>query len=229
MNFIKTLLLITLVSGAYQLNAQLKVDVPTEFYRNILRDGDLPANVQGTPYFEEEFKPGKIYIKDSEPFSAMIRYDAYRDNLEMKDGDKNTSLLKRDYITAAIANEKIKIFKYKTDSEDIREGYFYQLTDGNLKLLKRKRKIFKSEEKNSSTYKKDEPARLVDEVDFYLVSNDYPAQKIKLRKKNVLKALELEDGSEATKIVKQRKMKLSDENEVIQLIQLLNNSTDTSK
>lgn len=213
--------------GFSSVNAQLKVNVPTEFYRNILREGDLPKDVQGSPYFNEEFKSGTVHIKDNAPFSAMLRYDAFRDNLEMKKGDKYTSLLKRDYIYAKIGNEVIQIFNYINNRDELREGYFTKLTQGKVQLLKMKKKVFKPGQSNSSTYKKDSPPRLIDEVNYYLVVNNKPAQKVKLRKNSILKSLSAFPETKA--IVKQREMKLSSENEVIQLIQLVNNRMDTTK
>jgi hypothetical protein len=209
------------------MQAQLKVDVPTEFYRNILRDGDLPDNVEGSPYFNEDFKSGTVHIKENEPFSAMLRYDAFRDNLEMKKGDKFTSLLKREYISAKIGNEVIKIFEYTNDSNELREGYFTQLNRGKIQLLKMKKKVFKPAKENSSTYKKDSPPRLIDEINYYLTVNNEVAEKIKLRKKSVLSYLSA--FPEAKEIAKQREMKLSSENEVIQLIQLLNTNSGEAK
>jgi hypothetical protein len=221
------IIFLILVTGVNTLQAQLKVDIPTEFYRNILRDGDLPENVEGTPYFNKKFTAGEVFIKNNEPFSAMLRYDAFRDNLEMQKGDEFTSLLKRDYIYAKIGKETVKIFNYINDRDETREGYFTQLTHGKTLLLKKKKKVFKPAEASSSTYKKDSPPRLIDEIDYYLIIDNSIAEKIRLKKKSVLKALRA--YPEAVKITQQRKMKLSSEEEVIQLIQLLSIGNNNTK
>jgi hypothetical protein len=90
-----------------------------------------------------------------------------------------------------------------------------------------KKKVFKPAKENSSTYKKDSPPRLIDEINYYLTVNNEVAEKIKLRKKSVLSYLSA--FPEAKEIAKQREMKLSSENEVIQLIQLLNTNSGEAK
>jgi hypothetical protein len=215
------LLLLLFISSTGAMLAQTtRVEVPVEFYRNQLRDGELPPDLEGSPYDHEDFKAGKVVIKDSEPVAAMLRYDVYRDNIEMEENGAAVSLLKRDYITVTIDNEKLAIFSYKLKNDEIKQGYFFQLTDGDLKLLKKKSKRFLPGMETSSTYKAAKPPRFIDEVEYYLVSGTAVAEPVKLRKKTILKAME--DNPEVAKIIKERDLDLSEEADVVELITIVN-------
>jgi hypothetical protein len=158
----------------------------------------------------------------------MLRYDAYRDNIEMQDNGKTISLLKRDYIRAEINGEKYAIFSFNAENERAKQGYFVQLTSGPLILLKKITKEFKPATETTSTYKREQPPRFADDIEYYLFSsNEEVAKSIKLRKKSILKVLDNE--MEASKIIKERKLDLSEENGVIQMITILNSTTNNSK
>lgn len=217
----KILLTSIVMSLTFQvvISQSTRVEVPTEFFRNELRDGGLPPNVVGTPYETEDFQIGKIYIKDADPYMARVRYDAYRDNLEIDADGKVSTLLKREYIKAEIGNKLYAIYEYQVDKNNVRKGYFKQLNNGDYKLLLKVKKEFKQGEEAASTYKKDSPPRFVDELTYYISTPDMKAKEVKLKKKSLAKILGKE---KVASIADSKKLKLNSELEVIMLLNILN-------
>ncbi len=202
----------------------IKVEIPTEVFRNELRDGGLPPNVVGTPYETDDFQIGKIYIKDADPYMVKVRYDAYRDNLEIDTDGKISTLLKRDYIKAEIGNQLYAIYEYQTDKNKVKKGYFKRLNEGDFQLLLKLKKDFKQGEESASTYKKDSPPRFVDKLAYYISAPDMKAKEIKLKKKSLSKIFGKE---KVASIAENKKLKLSEEKDVIMLINELNFSNKT--
>lgn len=217
----KILLTSIVMSLTFQvvISQSTRVEVPTEFFRNELRDGGLPPNVVGTPYETEDFQIGKIYIKDADPYMARVRYDAYRDNLEIDTDGKVSTLLKREYIKAEIGNKLYAIYEYQVDKNNVRKGYFKQLNNGDYKLLLKVKKEFKQGEEAASTYKKDSPPRFVDELTYYISTPDMKAKEVKLKKKSLAKILGKE---KVASIADSKKLKLNSEQDVIMLLNTLN-------
>ena len=215
-------LLIFLFFLGYTVSGQLNsIETDEQIVRRlIMRGADLPPGMTDSPYDNEEFQLGKTIIRDSIVKNAMLRYDAYRDNIEIQEKDGSFALYKRDYIRASINGELFGIFKYMNSKGEVNQGYFVILTQGPLKLLKRKSKTFHYGTQGDG-YTAAKPPRFTSLIEYYLKSGDSPAEPVKLRKKNILKALG--DTQEASKIVKQGKLNLSREGDVVLLINGLKN------
>ncbi|NNE02856.1 MAG: hypothetical protein HKN52_06780 [Eudoraea sp.] len=203
------------------IHAQLNtIETEEQIVRRLVLSGaTLPPDMTDSPYDNESFQLGEVFIKENKPYRAMLRYDAYRDNIEIKEEGKTYSLLKRDYIRVVFNNEKYAIFHYRTGKDEEKQGYFVQLTEGPLKLLKRKSKTFHYGTKGDG-YTKAKPARFEDNVDYYIKQGDEIAEQVRLRKKTILNALS--NYKEASKIVKERNLNLNKEREVVLLIKELN-------
>lgn len=210
------------ISLTSTINSQTRVEVPTEVFRNELRDGTggLPLNYEGSPYLDETFRPGKILMKNSNEYSqGMLRYNAYRDQVELKDGDNFTVILKRPYIEAEILGQNFSIKKYIDEKGTVADAYFIVLNKGKYQLFERITKIFYPPEDNlSSTYKKAKPARFVDQKEYYLSIDNQPAEKIKLRKKAILEKIDI---NEAEQILKNNNLKLKNTDEILKFFDLI--------
>ena len=110
-------------------------------------------------------------------------------------------------------------FSYLTGKGDQKQGYFVQLTEGPLMLLKKKSKNFHYGTQGDG-YTKAKPPRFEDKVEYYLKKGEEHAIPLKLRKKSVLQALG--NTKDNTDTVKDLKLNLKKENDVIQLINTLN-------
>ena len=208
------------ISGTVLGQATVRVDLPTEYVRNTnLGNTILPENVQGSPYFSEGFVSGKVYTEKGEPYAAMLRYNGYNDQIEMKDMDKTIALLKRDYVWATIGGKKYAINKYQANNAE-KQGYFVVLNEGNIQLLLKQEKEFVEGKEATTSYGSKVPPKFVEKLSYYLKKGDMPAVSIKLKKKELLGLLE--NKKELVDFVNSNGMKLKNENEVIQLLNFAN-------
>ena len=187
--------------------------------RLIMRGADLPPGMTDSPYDNEAFQSGKIIIRDSIIQNAMLRYDAYRDNIEIQEKGEAFALFKREYIRAVINGEFYGIFLYLTGKSEKRQGYFVQLTDGPVMLLKKKSKDFHFGTQGDG-YTKAKPPRFTDKIEYYIQSGNEIAKPVKLRKKTILEALG--NTKEVNNIVKEQRLNLNKENDVVQLVNAVN-------
>jgi hypothetical protein len=217
--FLLTLLLFLAHTVSGQLNS---IETDEQIVRRlIMRGADLPPGMTDSPYDNDAFQMGKTIIRDTIVKNAMLRYDAYRDNIEIQEEGGSFALFKREYIRASINGELFGIFKYLNGKGELNQGYFVQLTEGPVMLLKKKSKTFHYGTQGDG-YTAAKPPRFTDLIEYYLKSGEGPAEPVKLRKKTILEALG--DSQEASKIVKESKLNLSREYDVIQLINALNGS-----
>lgn len=208
------------VNGMVMGQATTRVDLPTEYVRNTtVGNNSLPENVQGSPYFTEGFVSGKVYTEKGEPYSAMLRYNGYNDQIEMKDMDKTIALLKRDYITASFGGKNYAIKKYKAKSSE-KQGYFVVLNDGAIQLLLKQEKEFIDGKEANTSYGNKIPPKFAERTTYYLKNGDLAAVPTKLKKKDILGLLE--NKKELADFVSSNGLKLKSEAEVIKLLNFAN-------
>ncbi|MCX2717971.1 hypothetical protein [Lentiprolixibacter aurantiacus] len=208
-------------------NAQVSVNLPSAYIQNQLDESGIPKNVVGSAYDTENFKYGSVLVKGSESYKALLRYNGFRDQIEMKSSDNSiTVLMKRNYISARINNELITIRKFEDEGRE-RQGYFSVIAQhGDFELLQRRQIILKEAQQASSSYAKDKPARFEKDYNYYLqYKEDGVAKKVRLSKKSVIDALPAEYQDKANALCKENKWKLKTEAEVGLLLQKLIETT----
>jgi hypothetical protein len=200
---------------------QTSLELPSSYINNNTYGGvnsSLPPNVEGSPYLPEEFIKGTVFIEGEKPYAAMMRYNAYQDEIQVQGSDGISSLFKREYVWAEIGGQSFRIENYKTRS-GTSKGYFVELNRGEVRLLKRIEREFKEGQPAVSSYSEDTPPRFDEEVSYYLVKEGSPAEEVRLRKKDVLGFL---SSKEAESFVKENKLRLKSESEVINLLTQVN-------
>ena len=195
---------------------QVSLELPSEYINNNTTGGlnTLPANVVGSPYLNEDFTRGMVYVGDEKPYAALMRYNAYQDEIQINGSSGITGLFKRDYIRAVINGEKFIIAEYQRKSGTA-QGYFVELNEGKTRLLKKYSKDYMEGETAVSSY-----PRFEEEVDYYLLTEGKPAVEIRLRKKDVLETMKANASME--EYVKKNKLRLKDEAEIIQFLNHFN-------
>jgi len=199
------------------------ITLPTEYMNTTTYGGlnsNIPANVQGSPYTNEEFLIGKVFVRDDAPYNGILRYNAYSDGIEMKTAEGVITLLKRDYLKATIDGKLYLIENYKKDGA-IRKTYFVELNKGKARLLLKQGKKFIAARAASSSYSQDQPAKFEDETSYYIITEGNAATEVRLKSKDVLQALP-DHQKELQAFIKQKKLKLKTEEEVIQVLSYYN-------
>lgn len=200
---------------AFALSAQ-NLDLPTDYIRNTL-DGknDTQLNVVGSPYQNENFQRGTVTIADKS-FQTYIRYNGLKDVFEIKNEIGEVSaLIRRPDIKITLDGKLHKIENYTDDNDMSKQRYFVVLTEGETKLLKNEGVEFKDAQPASSSYSQSKPASLVPYEKYYIKKGDEKAVEVSLRKKSILKAI---DDERLSDYVKKKKLKLKEEEEVMQAL-----------
>jgi len=211
----KTMYLALFIASTAIYGQAVNVDLPMDYMQNNASGkNSIPSNVQGSPYFNEEFLWGTVFIKE-EKYNADLRYNAYLDEVQAKSKGQIIALLKRDYVRAEIGNQFYVIVDYMNNGAK-KQGYFVELNKGKTRLLKQQRKKFVEGRKAESTYKSDTPAKFIDQEDYFLKIGDQPAVKVKLKKKELLAHLGKE--KEMQQYIADNGFKLKKVSEVIQLL-----------
>ncbi|NNF18690.1 MAG: hypothetical protein HKN61_02845 [Flavobacteriaceae bacterium] len=195
---------------------------PTAYIQNTASGNiNVPVNVLGSPYLDEEFKLGTVLVKDDDSYTAYMRYNAFHDEIEMQENNKAVSLIKRDYVAAKLNGMLYKIIAY--DSENgIQKGYAAVLKEGATSFYLKQQVVLREAKEATSSYSKGQPPKFERE-DFYLLGiGDAKPVEIKLNKKSVLDQLSTKRKA-VEKYVKEYKLKLKSEAEVLQLLDYYEN------
>ncbi len=112
-----------------------------------------PLNVQGSHYFDKDFKTTKLeYFGKELNDSGFMRYNAFRDEVEMADtqnqAETDIILLKSADVIPLINGERYEYLPYKLDSGNAFIGYLINIFDGqkNKLYLKRKKDFYGSKD-----------------------------------------------------------------------------------
>lgn len=216
----KQVLLAVTLAATTLVRGQTSLELPSSYINNNTYGGinNLPPDIEGSPYLTDEFVKGTVFVENEKPYAAMMRYNAYQDEIQVQGSDGISSLFKRDYIWAEIGGETFRIQTYG-DRAGTSKGYFVELNRGNIRLLKRIVREFKEGQPAVSSYSQNTPPRFDEKVTYYLVREKSPAREVRLRKKDILGFL---SSKEVETYVKENKLRLNSEKEVIQVLTQIN-------
>lgn len=216
----KQVLLAVTLAATTLVRGQTSLELPSSYINNNTYGGinNLPPDIEGSPYLRDEFVKGTVFVENEKPYAAMMRYNAYQDEIQVQGSDGISSLFKRDYIWAEIGGETFRIQTYG-DRTGTSKGYFVELNRGNIRLLKRIVREFKEGQPAVSSYSQNTPPRFDEKVTYYLVREKSPAREVRLRKKDILGFL---SSKEVETYVKENNLRLNSEKEVIQVLTQIN-------
>lgn len=181
-----------------------------------------PAETDGSPYLQDEFKGGKVYVNGNVSLEKPMRYNAYNSEIEIFAGEKQYApLLKRAYITAEIGNKTFKMLPYNIDNDLQRVGYFNPLNKGKAVLLFKPEVKLRQGRIPDTNYGKYIPPTYIDISTYYMKKGEVPAEKIRLNKRGVLNFL-VDKKKELQEFISRKKLKLKKEEDVITLLDYYN-------
>ena len=94
------------------------------------------SDIEGTPYYTNEFIKSTVYLKNGNYASAPLRYDLYRDEMEFKLDNQVFWLTKKDIKLIRYGNEMV--FTAPSISDTSKLGYFFINDLGKNKLFCKK-------------------------------------------------------------------------------------------
>lgn len=214
-------MLSTIFISAFTLGVTAQsVDLPTDYVRNTLSGkNNVNEFAVGSVYLDENFQKGEVTIGDK-TFDSYLRYNALNDIFETRNqlGEVN-ALMRRPDIKTSIDGKNFRIENFIDDNNMSKQRYFTILADGEKKFLKIEGVELQEAEKANTSYQADKPATLKPFEKHYIKIGEASAVEVRLRKKDILKEL---DDDRLEKYVKDNKMKLKDESEVIKLFTYYN-------
>ena len=171
------------MSGSAQ---QAMLDFGNKSYRKA-----QPLNVQGSHYFDKEFKTTKLeYFGKELNDSGYMRYNAFRDEVEMADtqnqAETDIILLKSADVIPLINGERYEYLPYRLDSGNAVIGYLINIFDGqNNKLYLKRKKTFMEAKIARTSLENSFPPRYVESIELYVSSNGDTPVKLKQNKKSM--------------------------------------------
>ena len=234
MSYKKILLTVSILlsNTLYQQDIPPRLDLSAqqawEYFGNKSTIKPQIITVQGTQYYEDEFKLSDLkYFGTKMESIGYMRYDAYNDVIEMAstpDVERSEIILLKNSDVIAKINKKEYVF-LEYDEEDIKnkKGYMIRLYIGNNYSLYQKRiKIFKEAEKTKAGITESQPPRYISKTDFYIQTRDQKPQLIKISKKRLIDFFE--NKSEIKEFIKKNKLKVSNIESIISIIEFADKS-----
>lgn len=183
------------------------------------------SNIEGSPYYNEEFIPGNIYYLDKIYGNYPMRYNAFSDEVEILRTGSTTmeSVYKSMSLSCDIADEKFIYAKYLNQKGIIQEGYLIRLNASQKYILyQKKSKVFKEGKKAATSMHPTYPPKFEDKHEFFLsTDNEFPVY-FKPSKKELTELFGPEKASDIKAYIKQNKIKATEEEDLLKLVEYLN-------
>ena len=187
-----------------------------------------PLNVQGSHYFDKDFKTTKLeYFGKELNDSGFMRYNAFRDEVEMADtqnqAETDVILLKSADVIPLINGERYEYLPYKLDSGNAFIGYLINIHDGQKnKLYLKRKKTFMEAKIARTSLENSFPPRYVESVELYVSSNGDTPVKLKQSKKVIIKFFNA-NSDKVKKYIKSEKLKVSELSSLIKIFEFAEN------
>ncbi len=181
--------------------------------------GSINENVKGSTYFNESFLPGKVVVDNNEARNLMLRYNAYSDEMEVRQGkDSLVVLLKNSDIECLLGSEVIACVPFTTTGEDINLGFMTVLHQGEkYKLYVRKTKKLKDGYRPANSLQGSFPDRLVDDIALYGATTDGTARPLGRSRRSVLSFFAENEKGQLKTFIKKNNLKMNKESNLIAL------------
>ncbi|MGY8916599.1 MAG: hypothetical protein ACKVJF_16135, partial [Flavobacteriales bacterium] len=187
-------------------------------------------NASGSPYLNESFSSCKLYANNEQIGSFFYRYNAYRDEIELKESLSNPQ------ISSLVQNKQFRIidgsniYTYNTivsKKNEHSQGHLNLLEDGEFFSLYRKDFVtFKKGAPAANSMVKATPDKFTNFMEYYYVdknSGDEQAYFLDNNLKNFVNSQKKEKKEKIKTILKEQKLNTKKEEDLIKLFKLLNN------
>ncbi|MEO0571767.1 MAG: hypothetical protein AAF039_08680 [Bacteroidota bacterium] len=186
------------------------------------------ADIQGSAYTSNTFLPGQLYYKDEFESNVFYRYNAYSEEIEVKNLDKEDAPiygLQRDKnIILKTSDGKSMSFKTFIDKKGLTQnGYLTLLSNGKYTLYKRSDVKYTQPQKAQNSFVAATPARFSQFTEYYLEAEGRNRiDEVELKKGKLLKLVE-ESQRESLKLyLKENGVKVKNERDILNIITHLN-------
>ena len=187
-----------------------------------------PLNVQGSHYFDKEFKLAKLeYFGKELNDTGFMRYNAFRDEIEMADtqlqNETDVILLKSADVIPLINGDRYEYLPYRLESGNAFIGYLVNIFDGkDSKLYLKRKKTFMEAKIARTSLENSFPPRYVESEELFIsVKGDTPV-KLKQSKKSIINFFN-SNSDKVKKFIKSEKLKVSELSSIIKIFEFAEN------
>ncbi len=180
-----------MIAAAVNLNGQTLLNgLMDEFRTKKLQDGTWTrynlklSDIQGTPFLDPEFHPGRIVASDGSIFTDIpLRYNGYSDDLEFQKGTDTYNIDPKTRVRKAEFGGMTFACLPFDDLGKVNNGFFQVLAEGTATLLIKYSVAF-LEKEAVKAFADPKPARFDDiQKTYYLTIKNSIAQQITTKKK----------------------------------------------
>ena len=137
------------------------------------------VKAEGSPYLVENFVEGIIIIENKTESKAFLRYNAYLDNIEVREGTKDFNLKKSEEIKVKLSDRIFSLKEYP-EGRGFKTGYLVTLSEGPIGFYMKPGKRYISGKEPKSGYDSYQPSKFVDNYRYFISKNDLPLQEVQL-------------------------------------------------
>ncbi|AZA81917.1 hypothetical protein C1637_04920 [Chryseobacterium lactis] len=176
--------------------------------------------IAGTPYYGKGYNPAKFSGTEE---TALVRYNAFTDEVEVQKDDK-TFVLPKNGTFNKITFTNSKEIIVKLDTGDDLSGYFFEIVDGKYGLYKKIRTKFIDAAPAANSYATDRPASFKSLDPVYYIKTPNGFVKNTKATKDIIKGLP-ERKNELETYFNANKTRLDKQEDLIKLINFLNSKS----
>lgn len=178
--------------------------------------------VEGTPYRYDDFIRGEVYLKSNDDFIFYeINYNAFKDRMEYRKNQQTYTVTNPDQIKKIIIDDDVFVYKDFYNYNFSNQGYFVEVIDDYISLYK-KVLIEKSTSTNVAyTNTQNVKGTFYNLKPLYYISI-YGDPLVFIKSKRKFKKLFFDNPAVAN-FLKEEKIDLHNEKDLIKLVTFLNN------
>lgn len=181
------------------------------------------AETQGSPYLNDSFQSGIVYIPTTEErFGYQMRYNIYNDVIEIQNSeDKSIYSVRRNssYI-CAIQDKMFKYLEYTNKNNESKSGYFHEIVSGKNSLLIKYYCDYEAVKAGKPPVFHETPAKFVRQKSYFLYDED-SLMLIPTNKKKLL-VIFGKNSSKVKNYIKTNKLNLKKERDLMRIISFYN-------
>lgn len=191
------------------------------------KEGNLVGgDVQGTIYHNENFTLGTLYVNGKEIRKMYLRYDAYNDEIELKDAlgsEEIKAMVKNPVYYCSIAKEEYYYLGYTDEDGNQKNGYLVPLVIGDAyTLFIKHQKVYKKGKQASTSLDASFPSRFTDNTEYYVSKADKAPVHMKTKKADVLSLFSEDDQKAIKDYFKEKRPNVKDDNDLLNLFTYAN-------
>jgi len=183
-------------------------------------------DIDGTIYVNDAFAQGVLFEDDKEINEPYFRYDAYNDEIEIKETleSKEVGILPRHpTFSCTFNNEAYYYLGYKDSDGEFKKGYLTPLNPGGEYTLFIKRiKVFKEGKEARNSFEKSFAHRFLDKEEYYVNRAGEVPVFLKTKKSEVISVFPEQNQNTIKKYIKEKRLSLGNRDDLLNLFTYAN-------